>query len=63
MKSRVLKISNVLTFGKKEIPQIRIQGIWLKKLGFSSGNKVKVEESTGKLVIRLKTSDKKEVSL
>lgn len=52
MKVRVSKISSV-TANNKEVPQIRIQGIWLEKLGFKTGEKVMIEESYGKLVLKL----------
>lgn len=52
MKVRVSTISSV-TANNKEVPQIRIQGIWLEKLGFKTGKKVMIEESYGKLVLKL----------
>lgn len=51
MKVRVLTISSTMP-GKKEVPQIRIQGVWLEKLGFTPGEKIIVAESYGKLVLR-----------
>ena len=52
MKVRVSTISSV-TANNKEVPQIRIQGIWLEKLGFKTGKKVMIEESYGKLILKL----------
>jgi toxic protein SymE len=52
LKVRVSTISSV-TANNKEVPQIRIQGIWLEKLGFKTGKKVMIEESYGKLVLKL----------
>ncbi len=54
MKVRISTISCVTANGK-EVPQIRIQGIWLDKLGFKTGKKVIIEESYGKLVLKLIT--------
>ncbi|HEX3030542.1 MAG TPA: SymE family type I addiction module toxin [Clostridia bacterium] len=54
MKVRVSTISTT-TANTKEVPQIRIQGIWLDKLGFKSGKKVIIEESYGKLTLKLIT--------
>jgi len=51
LKVRVLTITSV-TSNKKEVPQIRIQGDWLEKLGFTTGKKMIVAESYGKLVLR-----------
>lgn len=35
------------------IPEIRLEGIWLKELGFQEGMKVKIEQQSKKLVITL----------
>lgn len=37
--------------GKKTIPQIRINGIWLQELGFNTGDKISLELIEGKLII------------
>lgn len=37
--------------GKKTIPQIRINGIWLQELGFNIGDKISLELIEGKLII------------
>lgn len=52
MKVRVLTVSSIYS-SSKEVPQIRIQGVWLEKLGFRPGKKIIVEESYGKLVLKL----------
>ena len=52
LKVRVLTVSGAIP-NTKEVPQIRIQGIWLEKLGFTAGRKMIVEESYGKLVLKL----------
>jgi hypothetical protein len=44
-----------VTSNKNEVPFIRIQGIWLEKLGFTTGKKMIIEESYGKLVLKLVT--------
>lgn len=54
MKVRISTISSV-TSNKNEVPFIRIQGIWLEKLGFTAGRKMIIEESCGKLVLKLVT--------
>lgn len=38
--------------GKKTIPQIRINGIWLQELGFNIGDKISLELIEGELVIK-----------
>ncbi len=52
MQVRLLTIASVFS-NNSEIPQIRIQGKWLEKLGFKQGKKFIVEESQGQLIIRL----------
>lgn len=37
--------------GKKTIPQIRINGIWLQELGFNIGDRISLELIEGKLII------------
>ena len=54
MKVRISTISSV-TSNKREVPFIRIKGIWLEKLGFTTGKKMIIEESRGKLVLKLVT--------
>jgi len=54
LKVRISTISS-MTSNKKEVPFIRIQGIWLEKLGFTAGKKMIIEESHGKLVLKLVT--------
>jgi HSP20-like domain of unknown function (DUF1813). len=54
LKVRISTISSV-TSNKKEIPFIRIKGAWLEKLGFTTGKKMIIEESRGKLVLKLVT--------
>jgi formylmethanofuran dehydrogenase subunit D len=54
LKVRISAISGITANGK-EVPQIRIQGIWLDKLGFKTGKKIIIKESYGKLVLKLVT--------
>lgn len=57
--TRVLKIYrkiilvNRWTWKHKAIPQIILQGEWLKKLGFKEGKYIKVEQYKNKLIITL----------
>ena len=37
--------------GKKDMPEIRLTGIWLQELGFNIGDKISLELIEGKLVI------------
>ena len=37
----------------KNVPQIRLQGDWLKELGFEEGAPINVECQTGRLIITL----------
>lgn len=37
----------------KYVPQIRLQGDWLKELGFDEGSPINVECQAGKLIITL----------
>ncbi len=53
MKVRMLTVSTASTSNYKEAPAIRIQGKWLRDLGFKTGCKVIVEENHGLLTIRL----------
>ena len=52
MQVRLLTIYSTYTNNTK-IPQIRIQGKWLEKLGFSEGKKILIQEKRGELVIKL----------
>ena len=37
----------------KPVPIIRLQGKWLRKLGFEPGNKIRVAAKRGRLLIKL----------
>jgi hypothetical protein len=55
MMHRVLTISGFFTGvpGSKPVPALRLQGIWLKSLGFSVGCKVSITAENGVITIRL----------
>lgn len=61
MQKRILSVYYSYT-GDKEVPQIRLQGKWLKELGFETGKKIVVLAENGVLEIRL-TSAENNVSL
>jgi len=55
---RSLKVSEISrlseVWGKyRTAPYIRLQGLWLERLGFNIGNKVTVEERFGELIIKI----------
>lgn len=61
MIKRVLTISGIFTGipGSKPVPALRLQGIWLKSLGFSVGCKVSITARDGVILIRLSEGQKK----
>ncbi|HWQ31067.1 MAG TPA: SymE family type I addiction module toxin [Negativicutes bacterium] len=52
MSKRTLTVSGISTYKYKPVPLIRVQGIWLRRLGFKIGDKVQVEGSQGEIIIR-----------
>ena len=44
------------TYDNTVVPEIRLEGRWLEKSGFSQGQKVVVEQERGRLIIRLENS-------
>lgn len=34
------------------VPEIRLEGKWLKELGFEEGNEIQIEQHQSKLIIR-----------
>lgn len=52
LKVRLITVSEMMA-NNKPVPQIRLQGKWLDKLGFKAGRKVIVEEKFGQVLIRL----------
>jgi toxic protein SymE len=54
--SRKLKIHTkyqARTYGSTTIPEIRLEGKWLGKLGFKEGQMVNIEEKKNKLTITI----------
>ncbi|MDN5316102.1 MAG: toxic protein SymE [Thermoanaerobacterium sp.] len=56
MQKRILSVYYSYT-GDKEVPQIRLQGKWLKELGFEIGKKIVVLAKNGVLVIRIASAE------
>lgn len=61
MMHRVLTISGLFTGvpGSKPVPALKLQGIWLKSLGFTIGCKVSITARDGVILIRLLEEEKK----
>lgn len=53
MNSRNLKVYEKPGSYGSNIPSIRLQGKWLEKLGFKTGDSIKVTEEKEKLLIEL----------
>ncbi|WP_268847016.1 SymE family type I addiction module toxin [Flavobacterium aestivum] len=54
--SRKLKIHSkyqARTYGSTTIPEIRLEGKWLDKLGFKEGQMVNIEQKKNKLTITI----------
>ena len=49
--TRILTVGEVTNYGRSTCPMIRIQGLWLRDLGFDIGNTVMVICDDGKLTI------------
>lgn len=62
-KFRILKIYSKFRYRRwgnnYTVPEIRLEGQWLKQLGFKQGNEVLVEQKNNKLVITV-LSEKEE---
>lgn len=41
------------TYDNTTVPEIRLEGRWLEKVGFNTGQKVKIEQEHGRLIITL----------
>lgn len=57
MHTRVLKVCGVMPYTTSsgrfvEVPVIRLQGKWLKKLGFTPGKRVRVSRQGEALIIQ-----------
>lgn len=61
MNTRNLTISSISGHKFKPVPYIRLQGRWLRELGFEIGRKIEVEESENLIVIRIASTDESEV--
>ena len=56
-KFRILKIYSKFryrTWDNTTVPEIRLEGRWLEKLGFEQGNEVLIEQKKNKLMITVK---------
>lgn len=62
MNSRKLKIHTkyqARTYGGTTIPEIRLEGKWLEKLGFRKGQIVNIKQKKNKLTITIDKEQKK----
>ena len=54
--TRILTIQSDTRYGMnylfKEVPKLRLTGLWLKQAGFKPGSKVQVEIRPNKLVLK-----------
>jgi toxic protein SymE len=41
------------TYDNTTVPEIRLEGRWLEKVGFYKGQRVKIEQEQGRLIITL----------
>ncbi|QBE97974.1 Endoribonuclease SymE [Blautia producta] len=48
---RELTVSEATNYGRRTAPMLRIQGLWLEKLGFNKGDPVLVKCKDGKLIV------------
>lgn len=53
MGKRTLKVYSSVAYSEPNVPCIILQGKWLLRLGFKTGDRVVVEEGQGELIIRL----------
>lgn len=56
-KLRILKVYRKFryrTWDNTTVPEIRLAGKWLEKLGFKSGSEVEIEQKKNKLIITVK---------
>lgn len=40
-----------LSYGSKVVPELKLSGVWLEKLGFKAGSRVKITAVSGQLII------------
>ncbi len=57
MTKRNLKVYEAPTGRASNIPSIRLQGKWLEKFGFETGDMITVREEEGKLIIEHSDED------
>lgn len=57
MSKRNLKVYEAPTATISNMPSIRLQGKWLEKLGFETGDMITVREEEGKLIIEHRDED------
>lgn len=58
-KEKTMKVYAISTYPNyKVVPQIRLQGEWVRNIGFEEGNEISVEYSEKKIVIRRKNEEK-----
>lgn len=53
MKEKIMTVSGMMSNSRKEVPMIRMQGRWLKEMGFDVGSKYRVEYKKGKLILEV----------
>ena len=52
-KNRGLRVYEICGKNYERVPQIKLQGSWLKEIGFAAGTAINVECQSGKSVITL----------
>lgn len=50
-KVRNLKVYDICNANYEKVPMLRLQGKWLRELGFGAGAAINVECNNGKLII------------
>ena len=50
---RKMKVYETSGYGGKRVPQIKISGEWLERLGFNIGDEIEVRCEKGRLVIEV----------
>ncbi|MBS9461246.1 SymE family type I addiction module toxin [Flagellimonas sp. 389] len=61
---RILKVYRKFQrrrWGHKAVPEIRLEGDWLKELGFKIGDAIEVQQEKDKLTIKLVNSKEQSV--
>lgn len=57
MNTRTLTISGISSYSYRREPYIRLQGKWLRQLGFEIGGKIQIEGKEGLIVIHVAAAD------